>query len=264
MSSNEIWSTFWKQKGLSFRAVSDIEYFRPEEDPPFIVLERLSKPLTNQEIIEVGSGAGVRTLALSKQYNLIPTLVDNEDEAISLAERNAALLGIKANLIKCDMFQVQTNKQFDIVWSHGVGEHFYGEKRQRYFDLLGKLVKTKGILIISVSNSFNLPFMIGMNIRKRRGTWIYGFEKPFSPTEFYNRVRMSNLIIIEKTGYEFLQSFNWIFYFYKTIQNIKPLYNIIRKLDFIDNFLNRYFGREIVVSCRRNIGKGRLYVPNEL
>ncbi|PIQ94365.1 MAG: hypothetical protein COS27_08405 [Nitrospirae bacterium CG02_land_8_20_14_3_00_41_53] len=255
MSSNEVWSEFWKQKDHSFRAVSDVEYFRPEDDPPYIVLERLSNPKINQTIVEVGSGAGVRTLVLAKRYNLIPMLIDNEDEGISLAKRNATLLDIEVNIIKSDIFQVQTDNQFDIVWSHGVGEHFDGEKRQKYFDILGELVKNEGILIISVSNSFNLPFMIGMNIRKKLGTWIYGFEKPFSPFELYNRVKASNLRIIEKTGYEFFQSFNWICYYYRIIKKIKLLYKIIRKLDFKDHFINRYFGREIVVSCKKNIGK---------
>jgi len=165
------WDRFWKKEkeGDVKDVILNDRYYRLLKRLVGICKDRLN-------ILEVGCGSGIRTLALVKDLErqcLNAVLVDLSPAALSIAKRNACKNQVKADFVLADGLRLPFQKKFDIVWNEGVNEHFEGERRQKIFEEMSLVCKGGGIVIVIVPNALNLPYRIAKKLLETSGRWIY-------------------------------------------------------------------------------------------
>lgn len=157
----ETWDDLWDK-----REVSDVKKLI-RYDACYHLLRRLVKLSQgkNSNILEIGCGSGIYTLALLKEsqnysgYNA--TLVDFSPTALSLARKNAAKNGVDVNFVLADAFNLPfPDETFDIVWNGGVNEHFENQKRQSIFNEMARVCKLGRQVVVIVPNSLNIAYRL--------------------------------------------------------------------------------------------------------
>jgi len=194
-----VWDKYWKElEEINVEKVI-------KNDCYYRLLKRLIKLQKNERlnILEVGCGSGIRTLALLRDFEDYPlnaVLVDISLSALLFAKKNAEKNKIKANFILVDGFKLPFRKFFDIVWNEGVNEHFDGEKRQKIFEEMSRVCKEGGQVIVIVPNALNLPYRITKKILETRSEWIYGFEKPYTIFELKDKMKNAGITSLTASG----------------------------------------------------------------
>jgi len=203
----DLWNKYWSAKAtLSVEKVKRC-------DPYYALLRRLIELSKVEElnVLEVGCGSGIRTLALAVNCQRSPiaaTFIDCSITALAFAQKNASENRVVGNYILADGFNLPfPDETFDVVWNEGVNEHFYGFKRQRIFEEMSRVCKDGGQVIVIVPNALNLPYRIWKQLLMWRGHWEYGYEKPFSIFELRNKVKSARLSLDKEGGVMILSSF---------------------------------------------------------
>jgi cyclopropane fatty-acyl-phospholipid synthase-like methyltransferase len=144
--------------------------------------------------VEIGSGLGDFSIIMNK-LGAKTTLVDYSPEALKKAEARFNAHGLKAEYIQADM--LKDNKplrsDFDVSFSFGLVEHFYGEDRQTIVTSHATVLRPGGLTFISIPYRYSLPYRLWMKQMKDKGTWPYGLEVPFSKTEIIKLGKMAGL-----------------------------------------------------------------------
>lgn len=84
-------------------------------------------------ILEAGCGLARSTFVLSRLKGKDVTAIDIDDSLLEIAEKNQKTLGTKVQFAKGDLFKLSKQfgtRQFDVVFSGGVLEHFVDEQIQ--------------------------------------------------------------------------------------------------------------------------------------
>jgi SAM-dependent methyltransferase len=196
-----IWDSVWNKRRLL-----DIDEVIAS-DSCYHLLRRLIGPTSTNglNILEVGCGSGVNTLALLKKPQAYPpsfaSLVDFSSIALAFARKNAERYGMHANYVLADAFKLPfPDGTFDIVHNAGVNEHFLGEKRQLIFNEMARVCKPGGQVIVIVPNALNLSYRLWKKIFELQGRWEYGLEIPFSSFELKNKLRNAGLVPVKVSG----------------------------------------------------------------
>jgi len=191
-----IWNIYWKELKLEVNVAEIIE-----NDRYYRLLKRLIK-LPEKEgklnILEVGCGSGIRTLALLRNFPnrfLSAVLVDLSSSALLVAKRNLKKMKIPhVNLIISDGLKLPfPNEAFDVVWNEGVNEHFNGRQRYEIFKEMSRVCKKSGQVTVIVPNALNLPYRIAKKILEIRSKWIYGLEKPYTIFELKDKMKNAGI-----------------------------------------------------------------------
>lgn len=83
------------------------------------------------EILEFGSGTGYTNKWLCEKFKVKSlTLVDKNKKMLNMARRTLSNTKCKIDYTEVDFFEYNPDKQYDIVHSQGVIEHFEHEKRR--------------------------------------------------------------------------------------------------------------------------------------
>jgi ubiquinone/menaquinone biosynthesis C-methylase UbiE len=195
------WDKYWKQL-----EVINVEKII-ENDPYYRLLKRFIRMPKNKRlnILEVGCGSGIRTLALLrdfKKYPLNAVLIDVSLNALLFAKKNAKENKIKeVDFILADGFRLPfLEETFDIVWNEGVNEHFQGKRRQKIFREMMRVCRKGGQVIVIVPNALNLPYRLTKKILEMSGRWIYGFEKPYTIFELKDKMRNVGITPLTTSG----------------------------------------------------------------
>ncbi|WEV61316.1 class I SAM-dependent methyltransferase [Streptococcaceae bacterium ESL0729] len=69
-------------------------------------------------LLDVGCGYGPIGLTLAKKYGVNPTLIDVNERALGLAQKNAASNQIKAQILKSDVYQGVLGEKFNHIVSN--------------------------------------------------------------------------------------------------------------------------------------------------
>ncbi len=203
----ETWDRYWSE----FAPIDITNVI--ENDSYYRLLKRLVNIPQNKtlNILEVGSGSGIRTLALAKEfknYTIDATFVDFSSIALIYARENAKKNGVDASYVLADALKLPfSDGVFDIVWNEGVNEHFDGENRHSIFKEMVRVCKSNGQVIVIVPNALNFPYRLRKKIAEIRKTWVYGFEKPYTAFELKGKMRNSGLVIVKGGGMNILGSF---------------------------------------------------------
>lgn len=82
---------------------------------------RIQPPAT---VLELGCGSGLEVLSVLAAHGYQVTGVDVEEDVLAFAKENFERLGLSGEFLRGDMFNLKLDRQFDLVYSVGVIEHF--------------------------------------------------------------------------------------------------------------------------------------------
>ncbi len=169
-----------------------------------IIFRELSNVIDfrGKETIELGCGKGILSYLMMKNGAKSCALVDFSESALSLAR---TLFGDakNVNFILSDVFKIDETKQYDIVFSSGVAEHFSDALREEIIHKHLRLTKDIAVLIVPARPHYNT-----IRHRKRKVVALYGWQYAFSKKEINN-------IVNKGKGFDIVLS-----------QRIYPLYGL--------------------------------------
>lgn len=134
-NQKELWDNSWNRT-IEKDAIRNAEKERTSSRFQLIcsILKRELGGIRGIEVVEIGSGMGLNSLALALLGAKI-TLVDYSEIAL----KNAAALfqhyGLHPTLINSNIFELDESfrSKFDVCVSFGLAEHFVGEQREKVF-----------------------------------------------------------------------------------------------------------------------------------
>jgi ubiquinone/menaquinone biosynthesis C-methylase UbiE len=135
-------------------------------------------------ICEVGCGSGT-TSALLASLGARITLVDLAAESLRFARDHFERLGLAAGYARMNGLSMAVRDgAFDVTWNGGVIEHFTDEGKTALLREMWRVTKPGGLLLVTVPNARDYPFMAGKKIAEWRGKWIFGFEDDLTEARF--------------------------------------------------------------------------------
>ncbi len=163
--------------------------------------------------IELGAGRGDLSV-LFAQRGADVTLLDCNESALSAARKRFARLGLDARFVKGDLTDQRAaqSDHFDVSLSAGVIEHFKGADRTTVIRTHREVLAPGGMTIISVPNSWCVPYRLWKTYLGLRGWWPYGMEIPYSKGEITRRALDAGFERVETHGLQLLQSIgdHWV------------------------------------------------------
>lgn len=159
-------------------------------------LNQISKK--NIKILELGCGYGLNSLKILKTYGGEATLVDSLNFAIEKAKIFFSKYDYRVLFLNKDVFDLNINREYDVVFSEGLIEHFYGAEREQLIKIHLNATKKEGHVMIffpTKSRIYNwfIAFLdlIGVKID----------EEPVLPDDFKHFINQHNAEIIMETNF---------------------------------------------------------------
>ncbi|HEY3961700.1 MAG TPA: class I SAM-dependent methyltransferase [Gaiellaceae bacterium] len=183
MTPEADWAALWEETRIDLDAPA-----REERTPRWRGQQRLVEELFGSiaglDVIEVGSGQGLNAL-LYGQHGANVTLLDNEQIALDHAALLHGPSGVTFTPVLADVFDLPGDLlgAFDVSMSFGLCEHFVGEQRKQIIAAHLALLRPGGVAMIGVPNRLAPGYRLWKAVMTRRGTWIFGTEKPFAAGE---------------------------------------------------------------------------------
>lgn len=135
----------------------DIPFFRKLEKRLFEYLPKKSKT----SLLEIGCGSSALLPYFHLNWGYEVSGIDYNPYAAKLAEANLEGHGIKANIYCRDIFDASGNKNleasFNIVYSHGVVEHF--DDAVETLKTFGRYLKEGGYIVTLVPNLQGINYL---------------------------------------------------------------------------------------------------------
>ena len=221
---DEIWAKTNDDEGFWWWARRETDGVRANKI--FAYIKKHSDNLRRLKTIEVGAGSGVYSLNFAKRGAFV-TLMDNSESAILLARKYFDSVGLSASFVLMDALNLKPDllAKFDVAMSFGTVEHYRYPERFLMARAHTDLVKTGGIVIISVPNRLFLPHEILKFYLQRKGKWHLGYEGAFMRHELFrlgNRLGLKN---VEVYGSSFISD---IFRYFFIIQGTQLFQEIFR------------------------------------
>ncbi len=145
LTNREFWTNYWESKSnLDIEINKDYLFHDQFED--------IASKVNIKSAIELGGFPGYYTIFLKKYLKLEATLLDyfvHQDILKNVLEKNN-LTEQDINIIEADLFSYVPEKQYDLVFSCGLIEHFADTK-----DIISRhiqFLKPGGILFITLPN----------------------------------------------------------------------------------------------------------------
>jgi 2-polyprenyl-3-methyl-5-hydroxy-6-metoxy-1,4-benzoquinol methylase len=132
----------------------------------------------------VGSGSGTTSAILAGLGARI-TLVDISPRSLATARDHFKRLDLSAEYcLQNGLGMGFRDGSFDVVWNGGVIEHFSDEGKANLIREMWRVTRPGGLLVITVPNAMDLPFILGKKIAQWRGKWIFGYEDDLTVSRF--------------------------------------------------------------------------------
>lgn len=143
-------------------------------------------------ILEIGCGSALSGIYLShKGYDV--TCIDNNEKVLNIAHESCRRLEGKIRLELGDMFNLDTSKKYDIIFSSGVIEHFPKEKAFEALQIQAKMINDA--LIIAVPSKYTLK------------PENFGDHVVYEPLELRRIVKKLGLRVIRQFGWGDINKF---------------------------------------------------------
>ena len=155
-------------------------------------------------ILEPGCGSAQTSFYLSEKIEVDGLyLTDISTKALHFSRsKEPAKLRDKVHYIEGDLFQMEWDIQFDLVWNIGLIEHYTEEEIGKIVSKMYKYTKPGGILILGMPNRRSLPVLKAAFLGSRFGNslfkWVRGYR---NDTEILYSIKQIREII-EKTTQE--------------------------------------------------------------
>jgi len=199
-SLKDHWDKRWKRVSYSNNSIIKLIDEKSTTECWRIYLQLLEEiALQEPKILELGSGSGRMSIQLLKKFGGSATLVDYSLPAIEVAKSNAIKAGVDKNVefVNGDVFTLDRKREYDLVHSAGLIEHFSSERRDEIIRKHSSFACMEGYVIIMVPTK-TWWYSIGRSILQSIGIWPQDFEVPLNGnelTELANR----NLLTVKKT-----------------------------------------------------------------
>ena len=189
--------------------------------------------LNNLECLDIGCGGGLLSERIARLGASV-TGIDVTKNSIKVAKNHALSSGLNINYINTDLssfINKNSSKKFDLIIASEVVEHL--ENRSLFFEEVSKLLKNKGILILTTINKTALSLLFAKfmaeNILKILPKGIHDFEKFVSPETLINEAKLHKIHLHEIVGFKPIFGLS---------SQLKP---VIKKFKFT-NFFNINYG----------------------
>lgn len=225
------WNKYWKREYKNILSSSSLEGIISNDLNYYLLRNALLnsgilKKKKGLKLLDAGSGSGLRSLALMKEF-------DDLDFDMTFCDLSEVSLSLVLSLIKVNQLENKArfsfilgdllhlpfeNEEFDIVWNCGVMEHFKGDERQRIFTEIYRVCGKGGVYVSIVPNYLNIYQVLKQKYQEKKGTWQYGYQRNFSIFELRKRMKACGFEILSEDG---TGSFN------------KPILEVIDKIQRI-------------------------------
>ena len=189
--------------------------------------------LNKLKCLDIGCGGGLLSERIARQGGLV-TGIDITKSSIEIAKVHAFNSGLNINYLNTDVssfIKNNSSKKFDLVIASEVVEHL--DDRVLFFKETSKLLKNKGILILTTINKTALSLLLAKfmaeNVLKLLPKGIHDFEKFVSPKTLINEAKLYKIQLDETIGF-------------KPIIGISSEFKPIIKNFKFTNFLNINYG----------------------
>ncbi len=189
--------------------------------------------LDKLECLDIGCGGGLLSERIARLGASV-TGIDITQNSIEIAKIHAFNSGLNINYINTDVSLFIKNnfsKKFDLIIASEVVEHL--DNRILFFDKVSKLLKNKGILILTTINKTALSLLLAKfmaeNVLKLLPRGIHDFEKFVSPKTLISEAKPHKIYLDEIVGF-------------KPIIGISSEFKPIIKDFKFTNFLNVNYG----------------------
>lgn len=149
------------------------------------------------DILELGSGTGFNSFKMCEYLDVHNiTLVDSNPAALRISRKLFSKFDIEKKFVEKDVTKYHTNKQYDIVHSHGLIEHFSVPERNLLIRKHIDFTVPDGHIIIFV------PTPSGNYKRFRRTCelfriWPFPDERPILREELVQEISQYNVSVID-------------------------------------------------------------------
>ena len=173
---NKVWNSIWSSyQDMSSEQIMNEPAGKTQREE-FAELLQKHFDLKGKTILEVGTGTGQYCMELGKR-GAICYGIDLEQESINLARRITKDTGAENCLFeKYNLFDINDNIHYDIVFSMGTVEHFTDAE---IIKMLKKMGEIADHVVVGVPYSGSHAYMLSKQMSIAMGTWEYGVENDF-------------------------------------------------------------------------------------
>lgn len=191
----KVWDGLWDRTFLT----SGLRRFIPKFEELLHIYHRMKinsllgkMNFEKGQILELGCGSGMNSVNLLKDYSFEKaTLVDFSKSALEIARKNTKDYDV--HLVNSDIFDLDLDKTFDLVFSIGLIEHFTGKRRSQAIAVHRRFVKNDGLLMIIVPKKGFFSRLLEL-INKVQGYKEY----PFTDQEVEELLKKNQLEVVKK------------------------------------------------------------------
>ena len=162
--------------------------------------------LNKLKCLDIGCGGGLLSERISRLGASV-TGIDVTKRSIEIAKTHALNSGLNINYINTDVSSFVKNNvsnKFDLIIASEVIEHL--DNRNLFFKEVSKLLKNKGILIITTINKTALSLFLAKfmaeNVLKLLPKGIHDFEKFVSPENLVDEAKPYKIYLDEIVGFK--------------------------------------------------------------
>lgn len=124
---------------------------RLRAEQPWMEIVRGILPKSAASFIELGCAPGTVSACIAEERPWDCWGIDYSEDAETYVQTMSAV-GIDARLVKADLFDVELDREFDIVGSFGLIEHFRDASLEAILSLHHSLARPGGLVVIEVPN----------------------------------------------------------------------------------------------------------------
>jgi len=145
LTDQKYWDEFWKFTNLPVIA-------KPENQITTLLKNYLPFD-TEMELFEVGCAPGGWLAYFNREFGYKVSGIEYAEQAYQLTRKNLSILNVDSQLFFGDVFDFQSNKEIDILFSRGFIEHFENTE-----EVVKKLASISSKYIVTV-----IPNLFGIN-----------------------------------------------------------------------------------------------------
>ena len=170
------------------------------------IINNFNKPLNNKKVLDIGCGGGLISELLSKKKANV-TGIDENIYNIKQAKNHAKISSLKINYLNKSLnsFNKKNKQKYDLILCLEVLEHV--ENVEESLEILSKLLKTNGTLILSTINrnlkSLIFAKMFGEYILNWIPIGTHQYKKFLKPEEIIQIFKLKKINFKKIKGMEF-------------------------------------------------------------